>query len=556
MGDPKRASYRLHKFYGSWEQGETVWNERTLVTPGVGEMVMEGAGSASTPGPYVAGDIDVRVYCSLIDWSPGAQNVLVSDFGTTGNQRSWQFFVNTAGTLGFQVSQTGTSHVAAAASTVTVASVGIADGQAVWLRATVDIDNGAAQRVTNFYWSNDGQSWTPLGATVTQATALTNLFNSTAPVTVGSLGPGTANPATGTFHYAEVRSGIDGTVVASPDFRTQSEGQVNFTDGQGNLWSVNSPAAIEWATEPVYAIEWHQNQTPYLGGATFTTHEPDTNTTTVTGPDEGLLTADRVYYGGHVHEITEDEAADLVDGGYGDRIDIADREIFGETTDAARFTTKLTLTSESNYASGDPVIENGHVVHRMTVGPQGSTNLRELILLDGTTGWTDVQVDLTEIAPPAFGINYAGSGFNVLPQAGVCLRAGTNGVQNYGVTLNNNIAFGLGMLNVGVWRSNVDGTGFVHREQGWPFGDAYDFPYGFTARLVGTVVTVSIFRAGMSPLTDDPTKTHVIDLETDAGDSVAIPTPTEGQCGIVSAHLGMHPMAAIRLGPMTFRRIT
>lgn len=60
---------------------------------------------------------------------------------------------------------------------------------------------------------------------------------------------------------------------------------------------------------------WHESTTPYLGGAIHAVH--DGPTSTYTGPDEGLATAQVVYLGGHVHTITEDEATELTAAGYG-----------------------------------------------------------------------------------------------------------------------------------------------------------------------------------------------------------------------------------------------
>ncbi len=60
---------------------------------------------------------------------------------------------------------------------------------------------------------------------------------------------------------------------------------------------------------------WHTSLIPYLGGATQTVHDWDGSTTT--GPDEGLATAQKVYLGGHVHTITDDEATELTAAGFG-----------------------------------------------------------------------------------------------------------------------------------------------------------------------------------------------------------------------------------------------
>jgi hypothetical protein len=60
---------------------------------------------------------------------------------------------------------------------------------------------------------------------------------------------------------------------------------------------------------------YHHNEYPYLGNHTSTVHN-DTVTTT-TPPDEGLLTATEVYYGGNTYEITQQTADDLTAAGYG-----------------------------------------------------------------------------------------------------------------------------------------------------------------------------------------------------------------------------------------------
>src|SRR3546814_2774540 len=65
-----------------------------------------------------------------------------------------------------------------------------------WLRCTIDVDNGAAQRVITFYTSTDGIVWTTLSThTVAGATAI---FDSTAAVTIG-VRETTTNPAHGKF---------------------------------------------------------------------------------------------------------------------------------------------------------------------------------------------------------------------------------------------------------------------------------------------------------------------------------------------------------------------
>lgn len=91
------------------------------------------------------------------------------------------------------------------------------------------------------------------------------------------------------------------------------------TDGSHPLWrhyGAWSTGLTVWKDE---SGVWHQALSPYLGGDTSTVHHGDTTTTT--GPAPGLATAQVVYLGGHVHEITDAEATELTAAGYGDYID-------------------------------------------------------------------------------------------------------------------------------------------------------------------------------------------------------------------------------------------
>lgn len=42
-----------------------------------------------------------------------------------------------------------------------------------------------------------------------------------------------------TVARAEVRRGIDGPLLASPDFEAQPAATTQFTDAQGNVWEVD-----------------------------------------------------------------------------------------------------------------------------------------------------------------------------------------------------------------------------------------------------------------------------------------------------------------------------
>lgn len=200
-------------------------------------LVLAGSGSASTPDVAaldVTGDIDIRVQVAMADWTPAASSILLAKRAGTGGQRSFLFFVNTNGTLSLNTYLDGTLGTAVGGSSST--APGFADGTPHWVRVTLDVDNGASQRVYRFFTSEDGVTWTQLGTTQTVAGA-TTIFASTATLRVGRDDDGLAS-TTGTFYRAQFRNGIDGTVVANPDFRQAVIGATTHTDSTGKVWTI------------------------------------------------------------------------------------------------------------------------------------------------------------------------------------------------------------------------------------------------------------------------------------------------------------------------------
>jgi hypothetical protein len=209
-----------------------------------------GTNTASTPDHAdfaITGDIDVRILIAANDWTPasvGGELVMSQTDGAT--QKAWWFYLNQdTGTLVFNWSENGSANKTAQS---TVAPT-VSDGSPLWVRATLDVDNGASGRDVKFYTSAEPIStapasvtWTQLGTTVTTAT-VTSIFNSNASVTFGGL-VGLFNGLTGKVYYAEVRNGIAGTVVTDPDFRDadQQNSATQLTDDFSKVWTVNGTA--------------------------------------------------------------------------------------------------------------------------------------------------------------------------------------------------------------------------------------------------------------------------------------------------------------------------
>jgi len=162
----------------------------------------------------ITGDIDLRMKMAMDDWTPSANRVLMAHATTAGNQQAFFFYITSSGNLAFQTSPDGTDALSVT-GTSTVAT-GVADSAVKWIRGTLDVNDGSGNRVYNFYTSDDGVTWTQLGATVTTA-GTTSIFDSNAQLLVGASDAGTFGTWAGRVYYAEVRNGIDGAVVAEFD---------------------------------------------------------------------------------------------------------------------------------------------------------------------------------------------------------------------------------------------------------------------------------------------------------------------------------------------------
>lgn len=199
--------------------------------------------TVSTPDSValsIVGDIDLRVKLAMDDWTPAAFTSILSkrDDGTTNP--AYRIAINVSGTLDYTwwTAGVGTQKTSSVAT-------GLADGSVKWLKVTHDVDNGAAGNDVKFYTSDDGQTWVQLGTTQTTA-GVTTIDDTTARLSIGGIA---GQYMAGNVFYAEVRNGIDGTVVANPDFqkRPWDVGETSAatgTDEAGNVWTLNGTGAI------------------------------------------------------------------------------------------------------------------------------------------------------------------------------------------------------------------------------------------------------------------------------------------------------------------------
>ncbi len=195
----------------------------------------DGAETPDSANLSITGDIDVRVEVAFDDWDTFGG--LANKFSGS-SQRSWAFYKNADGTLTFGWSTTGADLIT---KTSTAAVVVPASGRLA-LRATLDVNNGAAGNDVRFYTASSiGGSYSQLGSTVTTA-GVTSIFDSTAAVQAGRSNIGVG--LVGRVYAFECYQGIAGTLRADLLLDEEEAGSGSFTDGLGLTWSMVDDATV------------------------------------------------------------------------------------------------------------------------------------------------------------------------------------------------------------------------------------------------------------------------------------------------------------------------
>lgn len=179
----------------------------------------------------ITGDLDIRVRYALNDWTPSAACAFLAKWDT--GQRSYDFWLQTNGLPAFNVSADGTASTAAFGDT----GFGIADGATAWVRVTWRASDGRVQ-----FFKADGSIANPVAADFTQvgsnsSAVIASIFNSTAVLEIGSDTGGVSNVA-GKLYRAQVRDGIDGTVVLDANFVAKAVCADSFTESSAQAATV------------------------------------------------------------------------------------------------------------------------------------------------------------------------------------------------------------------------------------------------------------------------------------------------------------------------------
>lgn len=205
-----------------------------------------GASTPDTAALDITGDVDVRFDASLTNWVRLSSSILTNTvellgkFQATGNNRSWGLTTRN-GRLRLEWSTDGITALAREAT----ADLPLPASGRLAVRFTLDVNNGAAGHTVTFYTAPTlAGPWAVLGAPVVTA-GTTSIYSGAAPLYVGqAFNDLSFECADGRVYGAEVRNGINGTIVASPDFTAQTAGDTSFPDSAGRTWTVGTNSGI------------------------------------------------------------------------------------------------------------------------------------------------------------------------------------------------------------------------------------------------------------------------------------------------------------------------
>lgn len=195
----------------------------------------------------IVGDLEVRVDVRPWTWRPASRvMILASKYSTAADQRSWLMYVSNSGYVAFVWTTAGT--VATRTTVLSTVPVPATSGRLA-IKATIDVNNGAAGNTVRFYTAPTiSGTYTQLGADVVTA-GVTSIFSSTAALVAGG-GDNTTKIFDngigfgGRMYGLHLYSGIAGSKVADPDFTAWDIDDTSNADSHANTWTVSGQARM------------------------------------------------------------------------------------------------------------------------------------------------------------------------------------------------------------------------------------------------------------------------------------------------------------------------
>lgn len=163
---------------------------------------------------------------------------LLSKRNDTTNQRSWSMSMNsTSKQLSLTLSTNGTAFATSVSSSV---AVPFADGAAGWIAVTWRASDGRVQFFTGSDSTNDPSAVTFTQLGVDRTISIASIFDSTAPVEIGTSNQGAlASAGGGKWYRVRIKNSIssltdDTGLALDADFTTKQWGADSFTESSGN----------------------------------------------------------------------------------------------------------------------------------------------------------------------------------------------------------------------------------------------------------------------------------------------------------------------------------
>lgn len=185
----------------------------------------------------ITGDIDLRWFGSLDDWTPGSYNTLIGKAaGVSAAQPYALVIANASGGSAGRV-QLNLDGGSGEVSTTSTEAVQAADGELKWIRATWQQSDGRVQ----FFTSEDGIAWDQLG-TDRSLTTVAAINTSAGPLEIGRYHQNSLFLA-GRTYRAQVFAGLAGTDKRlDVDFNDADASATTFLAKTGQVVTLNRSA--------------------------------------------------------------------------------------------------------------------------------------------------------------------------------------------------------------------------------------------------------------------------------------------------------------------------
>lgn len=187
----------------------------------------------------IVGDIDIRVKIGLLDRT--ADTTLLCKDDSSAGGTSYRLVLESDDKLTLYWSVDGSADLSETSSVV-VPGLPTVSGESMWVRATLDVDNGSSDAEVEFEESRDDETtWVQIGSTQLVG-ATTSIHSSATDIWLGDFEGAAGQEALGEIYRWKVYNGIDGTLVldvAGDDITTDDGGEAStFTASVGGTGTV------------------------------------------------------------------------------------------------------------------------------------------------------------------------------------------------------------------------------------------------------------------------------------------------------------------------------